>query len=283
MVHPYMVLVHFLVLTQNRAYRYFLGLGKYAPNTAINGDMGWSMPQRKQGICIIKHCMVQTDKHGQHLANERIFTACSQMASNRCKTWFHRVEKLFISIERAYLLGAENVNIRSVLLSIEAELMTIFDNAWKEKLNATSSIRGNVQCGNKLRTYSQFKQEYETEQYVTIITRKFYRSAYAKFRCRVAPIKIKTCRYGLNRVSVEQRLCDECNLIEDEFHELMVCNKYINIRNDAMNSISDIDYHFPTYTTHTQFIQMMSNPLYYKIVSKALFCILNKRCHIHFF
>ena len=29
---------------QNRALRYFLGLGKYAPYLAINGDMGWHMP-----------------------------------------------------------------------------------------------------------------------------------------------------------------------------------------------------------------------------------------------
>ena len=27
-------------VVQNRACRYFLGLGKYAPNTAINGDNG---------------------------------------------------------------------------------------------------------------------------------------------------------------------------------------------------------------------------------------------------
>ena len=40
---------------QNRACRYFLGLGKYAPNTSINGDMGWSMPQQKQWICVIRH------------------------------------------------------------------------------------------------------------------------------------------------------------------------------------------------------------------------------------
>ena len=150
------------------------------------------------------------------------------------------------------------------------------------KLNANSAIRGNVQGGNKLRTYSQFKHEYGTEPYVTVITRKCYRSAYAKFRCGVAPIKIETCRYGLNRVPVEQRLCDECNLIEDEFHVIMVCTRYIDIRTDAMNAISLIDYQFSTYTPHAQFIQMMSNPLLYKIVSKVLFCILNKRRHIHF-
>ena len=40
---------------QNRACRYFLGLSNYAPNTAINGDMGWSLPQQKQWICVIRH------------------------------------------------------------------------------------------------------------------------------------------------------------------------------------------------------------------------------------
>ena len=148
---------------------------------------------------------MQTDKPGQHLANQNNFYGMLSNGSNRCKTWFYRVEQLFVSSDQAYSLGAGNVNTRSVLLSIKAELKTIFDIVWKEKLNATSAIRGNAQGGNKLRTYSQFKQEYRTEQYVTVITRKCYRSAYAKFRCGVAPIKIETCRYGLNRVPVEQR------------------------------------------------------------------------------
>ena len=92
------------------------------------------------------------------------------MAGSRCKTWFYRVEQLFISIDHAYLLGAENVNTGSVLLSIEAELKVISDITWKEKLNATSAIRGNAKGRNKLRTYSQFKHEYGTDPYVTIIT-----------------------------------------------------------------------------------------------------------------
>ena len=111
-------------------------------------------------------------------------------------------------------------------------MKVISDTAWKEKLNATSAIRGTAQGENNLRTYSQFKQEYGTEPYyVTTITRKCFRSAYAKIRCGVTPIQIETCRYSLNRVPVEQRLCDECNLIEDEFHVLMICItcRYISI------------------------------------------------------
>ena len=54
--------------------------------------------------------------------------------------------------------------------------------------------------------YDLVMTNYGEEQYVRIITPKKYRSAYAKFRCGVAPIKIETCRYGLNRVPVNERM-----------------------------------------------------------------------------
>ena len=54
-------------------------------------------------------------------------------------------------------------------------------------------------------------------QYVCITAPKKYRSAYAKFRCGVAPIKIKTCRYGINRIPVNERICESCESVEDEY------------------------------------------------------------------
>ena len=35
---------------QNRAGRFFLGVGKYTPNIAVNGDIGWSLPITKQWL-----------------------------------------------------------------------------------------------------------------------------------------------------------------------------------------------------------------------------------------
>ena len=34
----------------------------------------------------------------------------------------------------------------------------------------------------------------------------------------VAPIKIETCRYGINRIPVNERLCESCESVEDEYH-----------------------------------------------------------------
>ena len=40
---------------QNRACRFYLGLGKYAPNIAVNGDMGWLPPIVKQWKYVLNH------------------------------------------------------------------------------------------------------------------------------------------------------------------------------------------------------------------------------------
>ena len=100
---------------QNRACRYFLGLGEYAPNTAINDDMGWSMHSKNSGFVLLDTGTCKLTNMNNTLLTKRICTACSQMASHRCKSWFYRVEQLFVSIDHAYLLGAGNVNTRSVL------------------------------------------------------------------------------------------------------------------------------------------------------------------------
>ena len=46
---------------------------------------------------------------------------------------------------------------------------------------------------------------------------------------RVASIKLETGRYGLNRVPIDQRLCEECNVVEDECHGIIYCCSYTDI------------------------------------------------------
>ncbi len=163
---------------------------------------------------------------------------------------------------------------------MDAALKLFYDSQWNDRLHAEHANRGREAGGNKLRTYKQFKEQYFTEPYVKIVTQKKYRSAYAKFRCGVAPIKIETGRYGLNRVPVEERLCEYCNVVEDEFHVIMQCSQYDDIRMQLMSTICDRDAQFDSYTIEEQFIQLMSNHIYYKTVSKAMYSILNKRRYI---
>ena len=101
------------------------------------------------------------------------------------------------------------------------------------------AVRGPEAGGNKLRTYRKIKQQYTTQPYVNIIIAKKHRSAYAKFRCGVAPIKIETCRYGLNRLPIEQRVYEECQVVEDECHVIMHCTLYTDIRDQLFLEICE--------------------------------------------
>ena len=53
------------------------------------------------------------------------------------------------------------------------------------------AVRGEQHGRNKLRTYRMFKDIYMTEPYVSITVPKKCRSAYANFRCGVAPVATK--------------------------------------------------------------------------------------------
>ena len=103
-----------------------------------------------------------------------------------------------------------------------------FANDWLDQINAPMgpSRRGR----NKLRTYCQFKNSYSVENYCAIILPPTcsHRSAFSKFRCGVAPIRIETGRFkGLPE---ERRLCPFCNVIEDESHVLLDCHLCNDLR-----------------------------------------------------
>ena len=74
---------------------------------------------------------------------------------------------------------------------------------------------------NKRITYKTLTQMLCAEPYVKCILNKKIRSALAKFRCGVAPIRIETGRYERNYPSVEERTCFNCaNEVENEYHVL---------------------------------------------------------------
>ena len=72
--------------------------------------------------------------------------------------------------------------------------------------------------GNKLRTYKLYKNSYDTEDYVeNHIMSRTRRSALAKFRCGVAPLRLETGR--CERIPYDERNCFNCiNVVENEEH-----------------------------------------------------------------
>ena len=116
---------------------------------------------------------------------------------------------------------------------------TVFDDfkvKWRQDLERNNALRGTG--GNKLRTYRLFKQSYRKEQYMSCIRPKLQRSAYAKFRCGVAPLRIETGRY--ERLEITEGTCIICNTgVESEEHVLLSCSLYDDLREKLFRVVSN--------------------------------------------
>ena len=105
-----------------------------------------------------------------------------------------------------------------------------------------------------------------------------YRSALAKFRCGVAPLKIKTGRYS--SLPVIERTCFHCETeVEDEIHVIPRCRLYQKIRSRLYEKVTSLSIDFIVYNDTEKIKFVLSNP---DIVQKKCYDILaERRTHIY--
>lgn len=238
---------------KNRAMRFFMGVGRYTPNLSLYGDMGWKPCIINQWSCILRTWSRYTKMCNDRI-NRKVFLWANRCCNNRIKNWNFRVQSKFRELNLAHLCNTGFNFGKSVIRSIENTAFDMYKNEWHNSLFVNNQ--------SKLRTYRLFKNEYGVEKYLSVNMPGRYRSAFAKFRCGVAPIKIETGRYqGLD---IENRVCsnNQCilhNCIEDEYHVLMKCPMYSELRADLFNRANAINLDFMNLSEDEKFIFLFQN------------------------
>ena len=126
--------------------------------------------------------------------------------------------------------------------TVKDKVFNGYKEKWEEDLARNNGLRESG--GNKLRTYRLFKQDYKVEPYISYIRPKLQRSAFAKFRCGVAPLRIETGRY--ERLDMDDRICPFCIIgVQTEDHVLLTCTLYNDLREKLFATISS---HMPDFT-----------------------------------
>ena len=221
---------------QNRAMRFFLGVGKYTPTAAVSGDMGWipcHIRQWKSTSILWSRFSVMSDER----INKRVLKYALNKGSARLKNWPYRITCHLNNINCSeYTNMMSRVSKIKMIREVETNMMNNYKLQWSHLVTREQSSRGTG--GNKLRKYKLFKTSWETEQYVRLIMPQSHRSAFAKFRSGVAPLRIETGRYEGLRVN--ERICPFCrDCTEDEFHVVFQCPLYDEIR----ESLYDMHVH----------------------------------------
>jgi len=163
-----------------------------------------------------------------------------------------------------------------IVTILQEKLMTTFKAKWQTTVNRTDSVLNN-NGGNKLRTYTLFKSEYETEHYVRMYSlTRTRRSALAKFRMGVAPLRLETGRY--ENLAIEDRTCFHCTeLIEDVEHVITQCPLYSEIRAELFANINSVISGFHLLCSTEKLCHILSNNDVLKFSAKACNDILLKR------
>jgi len=124
--------------------------------------------------------------------------------------------------------------------------------SFNKELKINSFSNGNQKLKIPVDYYNKYKTEFGIEQYLLNIKNDKLRKQLTRFRLSAHKLAIGVGRF--QNIDREQRLCTFCNQhqIETEFHFLLICPKYIEIR-----KLFIINY--TSFPTLTRFNKIMSS------------------------
>ena len=79
---------------QNRAMRFFLGVGKYTSTAAVSGDMGWDPAFIKQWNCIGNYWS-RMSRMTVNRINKQVFIWADRMANRNCRNQTFVIKEMY--------------------------------------------------------------------------------------------------------------------------------------------------------------------------------------------
>ena len=212
--------MHCIENIQRYACKRFLNVGLGSCNDSILGDMG----RFPIYILSVKRCISYWLRLLK-LPNNRYVKLCYNMLkyydSIGHKNWVTNIRNVLYTNGFGYIWEIQNNDIDSILFlaNFEKRLKDQYIQSWR------TSIESNL----KLAYYKDYKRFFHKELYITVIDIPKFRKALACFRSSFHNLMIEKGRhYQLPR---EFRNCIYCECyLEDEFHFLLQCPLYENIR-----------------------------------------------------
>ena len=140
-------------------------------------------------------------------------------ANYNSKNWAYQIKSILQQHGLEYIWN-QQTELEIPFNTIKQRILDMYNQKWYSDINNSS----------RLNSYSLYKHEFIFEKYLNVITEPKYKIAMSRFRTSSRELRIETGRY--DNTPREQRLCKSCNMnkIEDEFHFLLVCPKYRDLR-----------------------------------------------------
>ena len=112
----------------------------------------------------------------------------------------------------------------------------------------------------KLRTYSKFKTRFQLEKYLIVLKDVNVRKNFTKLRISAHNLNIEVGRHKRpKKIPEQERICDTCKEIENEYHYVIECNKFNETRKKLFTNMSEIFTNFQMLNSENKFIMLMAS------------------------
>ena len=162
-------------------------------------------------------------KADDNSVTKRIYNMLRDDANNNNSynnlNWAYQIKKMLQNLGLGDLwLNQQHCDI--FLPEIKQKILDQYHQSWYSEINNSQ----------RLASYNRVKHSFEQEIYIDILTEKKYKVALTKFRLSSHTFEIETGRY--HNIPRSERKCKFCpmNVIENEFHFLLACPLYNDLR-----------------------------------------------------
>ena len=236
-----------------------LGIKSSTSNTIVYGECG--------RIPISAHCQINAMKFYFRLKQlsdnnltKYVYNELSRLDALGFTTWVSKARCL----ARKFDLEIDCDNMKIVKDICTSRIKHKFIDSWHEAVQ-------NIEANPIMRTYKLFKTSFEEEKYLSCIKNYAYMNALCKIRTSSHTLPIEQGRWsGTVR---EERLCNKCNIIGDEYHFITSCSINENERSEFYRKLSEV-FKRQQYINSTDmyiFLLTCDNPHILSLLGKFLY------------
>lgn len=236
--------------------KFLLGVRRNSSNQAVRGELGQYgllstiLPQS------IKYWFSICKLDSSFLVKQAYLTSADPQAM---KGWASHLKHLLRSnwLEEAWSNQGSQFQTRDTKIFKNC-IRSMFESGWLKLIqNNSDGQRNNQLAQTKLRSYGQFKNSLQMENYLLFSSDLEHRREFTKLRISAHKLRIETGRHS--RIPAELRLCTNCSLqeIENERHFVLQCPKY-NIHREELFSKLDDFTTFAQMSDEERFVFLMN-------------------------
>ena len=218
-----------------------LGVRRQTSNIAVYGEVGRVPLSVLRKVRILKYWYKILSSRDTLLFKVYSQQVNSLMQGATENNWVLQLKTLLNELGFTYLWNSQSMT----KLQLQMVSQCIYDQyfqSWYSAVNTTSKLE-TLKCLNKV---------FNFEKYLTCIKIDSHRVALTRFRCSAHKLMIEEGRH--RNVEKYYRLCQICNInvIEDEYHFLLVCPAYRDIR------VNTLPKYFCSWPSKQKFVKLLT-------------------------